>query len=153
MEKKTADILDKYRLSERGGLIPLLQEIQSLEGYISEDAIREVGELLGISTTKIFSLASFYDGFRFSPPGKVHIKICNGTSCYINRNMDIPGILRDELKLDEGDRSADGRYSLELVDCMGACHLGPHIYVDGNYYTVRTDKELKRLIEKIRSDG
>jgi len=71
------DILDKYRHGRREELIPLLQEIQAAFGYISEDAIVRVGSHLGLSTTKIYGLATFYDQFRFFPAGKIHIKLCN----------------------------------------------------------------------------
>ncbi|MBS0010774.1 MAG: NAD(P)H-dependent oxidoreductase subunit E [Bacteroidales bacterium] len=153
MTKKSRDIKDKYKLSDRNKLMPILQEIQDEEGYISEQAIRELGEALNISTTSIYSVASFYDGFRFVPQGRVHIRLCNGTACYINRLLNIPAIIKEELKLGEADRSADGRFSIEMVDCMGACHLGPLVAVNDRYYTVHSENELRRIIKKIQADG
>jgi len=133
-------------------LIPLLQAIQEQNGYISEQAIRDLGKMLDISTTRIYSIASFYDGLHFNPQGKIHIKICNGTSCFINRPVNIRQVIEEEMKVKNGETSADGKYSLELVDCMGACHSGPLLAVNNEYYSVRSEKDLKRIIEMIRSD-
>ncbi len=77
-------ILRKYKQGRREHLIPLLQEIQADSGFLSEEAIVKVGSHLGLSTTKIYGLATFYDQFRFIPSGKIHIKICHGTSCFMN---------------------------------------------------------------------
>jgi NADH:ubiquinone oxidoreductase subunit E len=74
-------IIKKYKQGRREDLIPLLQEIQSATGYLSEEAVVRVGSHLGLSTTKIYGLATFYDQFRFFPAGKINIRICNGTSC------------------------------------------------------------------------
>lgn len=146
------EILSKYRSANRMDLIPILQEIQEQDGYISEQAIRDLGKMLDISTTGIYSIASFYDGLHFNPHGRIHIRICNGTSCFINRPVNIRQVIEEELKVQNGETSADGKYSLELVDCMGACHSGPLLAVNNEYHSVRSEKDLKRIIEMIRSD-
>jgi len=153
MNKKYRDILDKYKLSERNDLIPLLQEIQHSIGFIPEEAIKDISTLLNISATKVYGMASFYDGFRFSPRGRIHIRICNGTSCFIKRPFDIQAVLAGELKIDNAaNRSANGTYSIEMVDCLGACHLGPLVAVNSEFFTVNSEQELRQLIHKIKSD-
>ena len=141
----------KNKIYDRSSLIPLLQEIQSEQGFISEEAIKDLGRRLDISTTKIYSLASFYDGFRFSARGKIHIRICSGTSCYINKEVDIESVLKEELKLKRDVSTPDGKYSIEFVDCMGACHLGPLIAVNDNYFTVRSEQDLRGILRQIKS--
>lgn len=152
MDKKTKNNTGKYKVRGRKDLIPLLQEIQSENGYISEESIKELGGVLGISTTKIYGVASFYDGFRFVPAGRVHIRICNGTGCYINRSFNIDDLLWEELKVRPGETSADGRFSIEMVDCMGACHLGPLVAINDRYYTVGSESELRKVIGRLKKD-
>ena len=83
MAQDVESIIKKYKQGRREDLIPLLQEIQECVGFLSEEAIVKVGGHLGLSTTKIFGLATFYDQFKFFPEGRVHIRVCNGTSCYL----------------------------------------------------------------------
>ena len=89
-------ILKKYKSGKREELIPLLQEIQEYLGYLSEEAIVKVGGFLGLSTTKIYGLATFYDRFRFIPSGKIQIRICNGTSCFLNGSQAIINKIKEE---------------------------------------------------------
>jgi len=152
MDKKARNTSGKYKISGRNDLIPLLQEIQAEKGFISQESIKELGELLGISTTRIYGVASFYDGFLFSPKARVHIRICNGSGCYVNRTFSIVDVMAEELKIRPGDKSADGRFSIEMVDCMGACHLGPLIAVNDKYYTIGSERELRQILGRIKKD-
>ena len=126
-------ILKKYKQGRREDLIPLLQEIQTENGYLSEEAIVKVGSHLGLSTTKIFGLATFYDQFRFVPEGKIHIRICNGTSCFMSGSQAVINKFREELKIEPGQTTRNGNFSFEVVTCMGGCHHGPVIMINGDY--------------------
>src|SRR5512139_1426938 len=108
-------ILKKYRQGKREDLIPLLQEIQNIAGYLSEEAIVRVGSFVGLSTTKIYGLATFYDQFRFIPAGKVSIRICNGTSCFMNGSQAVISKFREETGLAARQTSRDGNFSYEIV--------------------------------------
>jgi NADH-quinone oxidoreductase subunit E len=143
-------ILNKYKSGRREDLIPLLQEIQEENGMISEEAIVKVGNLLGMSTTKIYGLATFYDQFRFIPSGKIHLKICHGTTCFLNGSQEIVKRIKGELDIDPGQTTRDGSFSYEIVSCMGGCNSGPVIYVDGEYFNhIRAD-QIPELIKKLR---
>jgi NADH:ubiquinone oxidoreductase subunit E len=143
-------ILNKYKSGRREDLIPLLQDIQEEMGLISEDAIVKVGNLLKMSTTKIYGLATFYDQFRFIPTGKIHLKICHGTTCFLNGSQAIIKRFKDELDIDPGQTTRDGSFSYEIVSCMGGCNIGPVIYVNGEYYNHIKPEQIQEFIGRLR---
>jgi NADH:ubiquinone oxidoreductase subunit E len=143
-------ILKKYKSGKREDLIPLLQEIQEYLGYLSEEGIVKVGSYLGLSTTKIYGLATFYDRFRFIPVGKIQISICNGTSCFLNGSQGIIDKIREETGINPGQTTRDGNFSYEIVSCMGGCHNGPVINVNGEYQTHIKAEQLPELIRKLK---
>jgi NADH-quinone oxidoreductase subunit E len=143
-------ILKKYKPGRREDLIPLLQEIQEDHGHLSEEAIVKVGGFVGLSTTKIYGLATFYDQFRFIPSGRVRIKVCHGTSCFLNGSQAIINKIREETGLIPGQTSRDGIFSYDIETCMGGCNNGPVIRVNGEYYQCVKPEQLPELIKKLR---
>jgi NADH-quinone oxidoreductase subunit E len=144
------NILTKYKQGRREELIPLLQDIQEADGYISEAAIVRVGSHLGLSTTKIFGLATFYDQFRFFPAGKIHIKLCNGTTCFMNGSKAVIDKFREELRIEPGQTTRNGNFSLETVTCMGGCHHGPVVMISGEYNIHMKPEQVPELIRKLK---
>ena len=143
-------ILKKYKQGKREDLIPLLQEIQDHLGYLSEEAIVKTGSFLGLSTTKIFGLATFYDRFRFIPSGKIQIRICHGTSCFLNGSQAIINKIKEETGVMPGQTTRDGNFSYEIVSCMGGCCNGPVINVNGQYHTHIKAEQLPELIKRLK---
>jgi len=143
-------IFKKYKHGRREDLIPILQEIQESLGYLSEEAIVQVGSFLGLSTTKIYGLATFYDRFRFIPAGKIQISICHGTSCFLNGSQAIIDKIKEETGMIPGQVSKDGNFSYEIVSCMGGCNSGPVIKVNGEYHTHIKPEQLPELIKKLK---
>jgi NADH:ubiquinone oxidoreductase subunit E len=143
-------ILKKYKQGKREDLIPILQDIQEDQGYLSEAAIIKVGNYLGLSTTKIFGLATFYDRFRFIPAGKIRITVCNGTSCFLNGSQAIINKIKEETTVIAGQTTRDGNFSYEIVSCMGGCNSGPLINVNGEYHTHIKAEQLPELIKKLK---
>jgi len=150
MDAELETILKKYRPGRREDLIPLLQELQSSTGYLSEEAIVKVGSHLGLSTTKIFGLATFYDQFRFIPSGKIKIKICHGTSCFMNGSQAIIDKFKEELKISTGQTTRNGNFSLDIVSCMGGCYHGPVLVVNGEYQIHARPEQIPGLIKKLK---
>jgi NADH:ubiquinone oxidoreductase subunit E len=150
MEVDLNNILKKYKQGKREDLIPLLQEIQEESGYLSEESIVKVGSFLGLSTTKIYGLATFYDRFRFIPSGKIQIKICHGTSCFLNGSQTVINKIKEETGVIQGQTTRDGNFSYEVVSCMGGCHNGPLINVNGEYHTHVKAEQLPELIKKLK---
>jgi len=150
MSKDLNVIFKKYKEGKRVDLIPLLQEIQENMGFISEDSIVRTGNFLGLSTTKIYGLATFYDNFRFFPSGKIHIKICHGTSCFLNGSQSILNRIKEETGILPGQTNRDGSLSYEIVSCMGGCNNGPVLKVNGEYHTHVKAEKLPELIRKLK---
>ncbi len=149
----TADldkILKKYRQGRREELIPLLQEIQTEAGYLSEEAIVKVGNHLSLSTTKIYGLATFYDQFRFVPSGKIKIKVCHGTSCFMNGSQAILDKFKEELRISPGQTTRNGNFSFDIVSCMGGCYHGPVLMVNGEYQIHARSEQVPGLIKKLK---
>lgn len=143
-------ILQKYKQGKREELIPLLQEIQSGIGYISEEAIIKIGKFLGLSTTKIYGLATFYDKFRFFPAGRIQIKVCHGTSCFLNGSQAIINKLKEETGVGPGHSMRDGSVSYEIVSCMGGCNSGPVVNINGEFHTQIKASQIPDLIRKLK---
>jgi NADH-quinone oxidoreductase subunit E len=151
MNTVTAEILDKRRDAQRDSLIPILQEIQDAEGYLSEDSIREVGERLGIPTSKIYGVATFYNQFRFEPKGKYHIQVCRGTACHVLGSATVLAKLEKALRAKAGQTTRDGLFSIEVVACIGACGLAPVIAVNGRFYAKVTEASIEEIIENYKN--
>jgi len=150
MNEGIDQILKKYKPGRREELIPMLQEIQESSGFLSEDSIILVGNYVGLSTTKIYGLATFYDQFRFIPAGKIHIKICNGTSCFLNGSASLMDKIKEATGISPGQTSRDGLFTCEIVTCMGGCNKGPVIRVNDEYYTSVKAEQLPDLIKKLK---
>jgi NADH-quinone oxidoreductase subunit E len=150
MSSDIETIIKRYKSGRREDLIPLLQEIQDDCGYLSEEVIVKVGGFLGLSTTKIYGLATFYDQFRFLPSGKIQITICNGTSCFLNGSQSVISKIREETGILPGQTSRDGIFSYEIVTCIGGCNNGPLITVNGEYYPHVRTEQIPELIKKLR---
>lgn len=142
------DILEKYS-KERENLIPILQEIQEREGYLSEEAIVNVGEYLNLPASKVYGVATFYNQFRFQPKGKYHIQICRGTACHVLGSATVLEELQKILKIKNNETTKDGKFSIEVVACMGACGLAPVISINGEFYGKITKESLTNLIKNL----
>lgn len=150
MSTEINTILKKYKPGRREELIPLLQEIQENQGYLSEEAIVSVGGFVGLSTTKIYGLATFYDQFRFIPAGKIRIKICNGTSCFLNGSQAVISSIKEETGLLPGQTGRDGIFSYEIFTCMGGCNNGPVISINDEYHPFIKPEQIPELLKKLR---
>ena len=143
-------ILKRYKPGRREELIPLLQEIQEDQGYLSEEAIIRTGSFLGLSTTKIYGLATFYDKFRFIPSGRIQIRICHGTSCFLNGSQAIINKIKEETGIIPGQTTRDGNFSFEIVSCMGGCNNGPVINVNGEFHTHIKAEQLPEMLKRLK---
>jgi NADH-quinone oxidoreductase subunit E len=146
-----AEIVRKYPNAGREALIPVLQEIQEKEGYLSREAIRFVGTHLDLPASKIYGVATFYNQFRFKAPGKYHFMICRGTACHVKGSKRLLESLVKLLKIQPGETSRDHLFSLEVVACMGACGLAPVVSVNGEFHARATPRKLTEIIQECRS--
>lgn len=152
MRSKSMDalerIFDKYPNAGKDALIPVLQDIQDELGYLSAAAVRNVSEFLKIPVNRIYSIATFYDQFRFAETGRKHIRICRGTACHVMGSLSLVHEVRKQLAIEPGQSTKDGQFSLEGVQCMGACSLAPVVEVDGKYCENVSPEKLRQIIEQ-----
>ena len=129
IKRQTGSILESYP-RERGKLIRILQETQATLGYLPREAMLETADYLRIPGSEVYSVATFYNQFRFTPPGRHQIKVCLGTACQIKGGKVILESWERELDIKEGETSEDREFSLERVACVGCCAMAPVTVVD-----------------------
>jgi NADH-quinone oxidoreductase subunit E len=144
------EILDRFPDGKRDALIPVLQEVQEKHGYLSKDAIVQIGKHLRLPASKIYGVATFYNQFRFEPLGQFHIQVCRGTACHVKGSLSVLDAIRHELKIEPGQSTRDGLFSLEVVACIGACGLAPVICINGEFYADMTSAKTRNLLEELR---
>ncbi|HPE86892.1 MAG: NADH-quinone oxidoreductase subunit NuoE [Bacteroidales bacterium] len=148
MKEEINTILKHYPQGKREALIPVLQGIQEQLGFIPEEAIAPVADYIGIPTSKVYGVATFYDQFRFTRCGQIHVRICQGTACHVMGASSVLKALEKELRIAPGEVSKDGRYSLEIAGCIGACSLAPVIEVNGTFYPLVKKDDIKEILQK-----
>ena len=142
-------VFNAYKEASADDLIPILQDIQAEEGYLSEEAVREVSSFLHLPASRIYGVATFYNQFRFTPMGKYHISVCRGTACHVLGSASVLEELEKKLKIKAGNTTRDGMFSLEVVACIGACGLAPVISINGEFYAKLDRSSIHKIIEDI----
>jgi NADH:ubiquinone oxidoreductase subunit E len=150
---KLEEILEEFPRIKRNALIPILQAVQEAYGFIPEEAIHRIGSHLSLPPSKVYGLATFYNQFTFSPKGSIHILVCNGTSCHLEGAGELLDEIYKWLGIKEGQTTRDGRFSLEIQSCIGACGASPVLSFGGKVYTGVTLTELREIIRQFREEG
>ncbi len=134
---------------KKSNVVAILQDIQEKFRYLPREGLEYVSRRLGIPLSQIYSLATFYRAFTLKPRGEHVIQVCTGTACHVRGGGRIVDKLKRELNIEVGETTPDGKFTLETVNCLGACALGPLVVIDGEYYgqmnTSKMDKVLKRF--------
>lgn len=143
-------VLEKYRGAGRDSLIPLLQEVQEIYGHLSRESVTIIGKHLNLPASKIYGVATFYNQFRFTAPGKFHVQVCRGTACHVIGSAEVLESISRELDIKPGETSRDGLFSLEVVACIGACGLAPVIAINGEFHAKVQPKDVKNIIKSYR---
>jgi NADH-quinone oxidoreductase E subunit len=143
-------ILEKYAKAERDALIPILQEVQEAEGYLSRESIVKIGRHLKLPASKVHGVATFYNQFRFTRQGKFHVQLCRGTACHVKGSAGVLEAVKRTLGINPGATSRDGVFSLEIVACMGACGLAPVISINGEFFAGMNPENTEALLADYR---
>ena len=149
LKTEIKNIIEKYN-NPSESLIAILQEVQALVGYISEESVKCITELTGISSSKILGVASFYAGFRLKPIGKYRIMVCMGTACHVNGGERVADTLRRTLGIEAGDITEDGLFSWEEVACLGCCSISPAMMINDTAYGKLTSEKVVEILESIK---
>ncbi len=150
MSSGVQTVLSRFPGAHQDKLIPILQEVQEEEGYLSQDAMYEIGQHLNLPPSKVYGVATFYNQFRFVKPGKYTITVCRGTACHVKGSAIVLQALQDELEVLPGQTTDDGLFSLEVVACIGACGLAPVININGEFHAGMTPAKVEKLIRQYR---
>jgi NADH-quinone oxidoreductase subunit E len=142
-------IVEKHS-EDRGGLISTLEDIQSKYGYLPEDALRIVAKTTGHSLVDLFGVATFYRSFSLKPRGNHLISVCLGTACHVRGAPIIVGEFERQLEISAGETTSDNDFTLQTVNCLGACALGPMVMVDGHYFSNVDTRKVKQILKKAR---
>jgi NADH:ubiquinone oxidoreductase subunit E len=140
------------RRSQPHQLIEVLQDVQEFYGYIPEEAMRHVSEALGVPLIEVYRVASFYKAFKLKPTGKNVITICLGTSCHVRGAKVLLDQAASQLEVKPGEVTEDGLFSVEYVNCLGACALGPIVSNNGSYHHHMTPAKLRKYIDSLRRE-
>lgn len=151
MEKSIEAVLSQYPEGNTENLIPILQDIQEVDGFLSEGSVVKVGQYLNIPASKIYGVATFYNQFRFTPLGKYHIQVCCGTACHVLGSATVLEEIEKNLGVKSGQTTKDGVFSFEVVACIGACGLAPVISINGNFHGKVTSESIKEILENYRN--
>lgn len=134
----------------KGALIPVLHEVQDDFGYLPKEALMLVSEGLEIPMTEIYGVASFYSYFSLEPKGEHVIRVCMGTACYVKGAQNLIDELTKELKVEVGNTTEDGKFTLESTRCLGACGLAPVLMIDEKVYGRLVPKDIKAILNEYK---
>jgi len=127
-----------------------LQDIQAEYRYLPEEAICQVSEALDIPLIEVFRLANFYKTFSLKPRGRHLVTVCEGTACHVQGSPRLVEEVLMQLDVHRGETSKDGAFTVETVNCVGACALAPVVIIDGKYYDHMTPGKLRNLVDTVR---
>jgi len=147
----TKKIIKQYR-NEKGVLIPLLQEIQAVYGYVPPESVELISKELSVYPVEIYGVLTFYTQFYLAPRGRHTIKVCQGTACHVMGGKGILDYLSNKLGINEGETTSDGMFSLERVACLGCCGMAPVVVIDGHFYGRSTIQDVDKLLKNCQLD-
>jgi NADH-quinone oxidoreductase subunit E len=153
MNRKESDlssILSSAR-SHPHHLIDVLQEIQSRDGYLSNEAMLEVAKLLDISSATVWGVATFYNQFRFTPPGKRPVRVCLGTACHLAGSQLVLEAMARELKIEISGTTEDREFDLDRVACIGCCALAPVVTIGKEVYPRMTPPKVEEALVEVKT--
>jgi len=145
IEEKVESILDDYQ-REEGMLVSMLQDIQAEYNYLPREALAQVSQGLDVALSQVYSVATFFKAFSLKPRGRHIINVCLGTACHVRGAVRILEEMERELGIKPGETTEDFKYTLETVNCVGACALGPIVIIDGKYSGQMKSNKVKPLL-------
>jgi len=148
-EKKVEEIIDAYEGSS-DSLISILQDIQAEYRYLPEEAMRLVAEKMTLPLIQIYGVATFFRAFSLEPQGRHVLSVCTGTACHVRGAAAVLDEVQREIGIGPGSTTDDMQFSLETVNCLGACALGPILVVDGKYHGQMVAGKVSKVLEKIQ---
>lgn len=148
---KIDEILLKHKRGRPDELMGILQDVQASLGYLPDWAVSAIAEFVGITPSKVYGVATFYNRFRLTPVGKNLVRVCHGTACHVSGAENISRALSEELKIKDNETTPDGHLTLETVACLGCCSLAPCMMVnDVDVYGRLTGDAARKIVRELK---
>ncbi len=151
--ERIGDVLARHPEGSPGALVNVLHDLQAEFCYLPQEALEQAAGHLGVPLARLFSVATFYEGFHFEPRGAHIVTVCMGTACHVRGAQRLLDQAERDLDIETGGTTGDLEFTLEQVNCVGAGALGPLAIVDGEYKGNMAPDKLSRLLSKIRKKG
>jgi len=148
--KKKIENLFSHYPNKRSAIIEVLHILQDDWGYIEEEGEEKVAELLDMAPVDVHGIVTFYTMYYRKPVGEYVIKVCRNITCTLMGGRTIIGYLRKKLKLELGNTSSDGKFTLEAVECLGACEMAPVMEINGEFYGHLTPEKIDKVLEELK---
>jgi NADH-quinone oxidoreductase subunit E len=146
-EERLNEILSSYE--GRGDeLIPILQQVQQVFGYLPEPAMKKIAKFLKLPESTVFGVGTFYAQFKLVPTGRNVIKVCRGTACHVRGSAQILGEIEKQLGISAGETTPDLEYSLETIACFGSCALAPVVVINSKVHGRMTTPKTREILNK-----
>ena len=145
------EIVSRYQ-DDVGMLISMMQDLQAERGYLAADDLRRLAKRLGVPLSRVYAVATFYASFRLAPKGQHEVTLCMGTVCHLKGAGDICEMICKEFEVEAGGTTPDRLFTLQAVNCVGACALAPVMVVDGKYYDGVTPNSAREVLQGLSMD-
>lgn len=142
-------VIAKYKYDE-SSLIAILQDIQRQERYLPADRMKNLSDRLGVPLSRIYGIATFYKAFSLHPKGRHICSVCTGTACHVRGAPRLVDKLERDLKVKNGETTKDGRFTVQTVNCVGACALGPVVVIDEDYHGKLTASKFEKVLKQYK---
>lgn len=147
--KKIDEIIAGYEKSEES-LLAILQDLQREFFYVPEEGMKRLSEVLGVPESKIYAMGTFYKALSLEPKGKHTCKVCMGTACHLKGSNQILETIERELNIKRNSTTEDKRFTIESVNCVGACAMAPLVVVDDDYYGQTRPSKIMDVLKKYK---
>ena len=142
-------IVDVYE-SSAASLLAIMQDIQDEARYLPREAMERVSERLGVPIARVYQMATFFESFHLEPRGKHICTVCMGTACHVRGAKRLVEELERDFEVPSGGTTSDMMFTIEEVNCVGACALGPLVIIDGDYHGNMSSGKLQKVVKKIK---
>jgi NADH-quinone oxidoreductase subunit E len=150
MELSKVDKIIETNGADSGSLLAIMQDVQDEARYLPREAMERVSDQLGIPLAKVYRMATFFESFHLEPRGKHICTVCMGTACHVRGASKLVEQLERDLDIPSGGTTKDLQFTIEEVNCVGACALGPLAIIDGEYQGNMTSSALQKVVKKMR---
>ncbi len=147
LKAKAKEVLQKHQ-HDKALLVDILQDIQAEVGYLPKEVLQETSAGLGIPLSRVYSVATFFKAFSLTPRGRHLINVCMGTACHVRGAVKVLEKIEQELKVKRGETTKDLKFTLETVNCVGACALGPMVIVGEDYHGEMTPEGIVSVLKE-----